>query len=790
LSNEVNMKTRATRADEMTPRPVFGRPASQTVHNLTGVASASTVVTARDRGALPGFVAAVPLRRPPKAVVIGVFLVALLFERPVFAQYVRNPSFEQKQIGPPYLSFTAPPFWTHTGPNGDALIWNILYPGTGVAAPGGGNQFVTLGGGILGPVKQYSEWVTTISGLSPGQTYRLGFWIANEGFSVSQTITATVDPAVGPPTGVTGTFTTTCGSGQYYWQCWEQEYLLFTAVPGNTKANLIFSVYDQQYDIGLDEITIKEAPPTGGTWTKICEPGPTPGTCVPLPCSGAGAALLLTDGRVLVYDDTNLNKPTRGDWCTLTPDQFGDYATGTWAEVASFFTLPPGSCYAPHAFASAVLPDADGRVIVEGGEFNNSSVSGCSSQTDTNSGAIYDPVKDAWSPVTPPPGWTTIGDAQSVVLPNGTFMLANSQNSQEAEMTGPSSWVPTGTLKDTRNDEEGWTLLPGPPDAEMVLTVDTSSGTCPGPSSEVYSSGTWFCIGSTPTQLWDSTTHEIGPAVLRPDGTVFQAGGTVVTISNHGESAIFDLNTYKWTAGPNFPNNSHADPLTIADGPAALLPDGNVLMMASSPSKLGATFLELQYLTNSLVVVPAPPNAPNDVSMNGHMLELPTGQIWFSDFSKDVEIYTPTTSAVDNSWRPVVQDINSNAVATSCLGIFSVPPHPCLTVHQTTNTLDGLQLNGLSQGAAYGDDYQSATNYPLVSITEAVPPFCFNGVPCPTPRVYYCRTHDHSNMGVATGSLLVSTMFDCPNVPVGFVGYLNVVANGIQGGGIPVVIVP
>src|ERR1039458_3419084 len=128
------------------------------------------------------------LLRGTAAVVIGVFLVALLFERPVFAQYVRNPSFEQKQIGPPYLSFTAPPFWTHTGPNGDALIWNILYPGTGVAAPGGGNQFVTLGGGILGPVKQYSEWVTTISGLSPGQTYRLGFWIANEGFSVSQTI--------------------------------------------------------------------------------------------------------------------------------------------------------------------------------------------------------------------------------------------------------------------------------------------------------------------------------------------------------------------------------------------------------------------------------------------------------------------------------------------------------------------------------------------------------------------------------------------------------------------------
>src|ERR1022692_5257702 len=163
------------------------------------------------------------------------------------------------------------------------------------------------------------------------------------------------------------------------------------------------------------------------------------------------------------------------------------------------------------------------------------------------------------------------------------------------------------------------------------------------------------------------------------------------------------------------------------------------------------------------------------------------GARWFSDFSKDVEIYTPTTSAVDNSWRPVVQDINSNAVATSCLGIFSVPPHPCLTVHQTTNTLDGLQLNGLSQGAAYGDNYQSATNYPLVRIVEEIVPFCIFGQNCPVPLVYYCRTHDHSNMGAATGNLLVSTSFDCPNVPIGFKGYLEVVANGIPGGGIPVI---
>ena len=45
-------------------------------------------------------------------------------------------------------------------------------------------------------------------------------------------------------------------------------------------------------------------------------------------------------------------------------------------------------------------------------------------------------------------------------------MLANCCNSEEVEMTAPylggSSWVPTGTFKHDWNNEEGWTLLPGP----------------------------------------------------------------------------------------------------------------------------------------------------------------------------------------------------------------------------------------------------------------------------------------------------------------------------------------
>ena len=81
-----------------------------------------------------------------------------------------------------------------------------------------------------------------------------------------------------------------------------------------------------------------------------------------VPNIGAGSVALLTDGRVLVHDESG-NNGTWGNWWTLTPDINGNYATGTWTQVA---TMP--SNYGPLYFGSAVLPD--GRYIVEGGEYN------------------------------------------------------------------------------------------------------------------------------------------------------------------------------------------------------------------------------------------------------------------------------------------------------------------------------------------------------------------------------------------------------------------------------------
>ena len=97
----------------------------------------------------------------------------------------------------------------------------------------------------------------------------------------------------------------------------------------------------------------------------------------------------------------------------LTPDDTGNYLTGTIKKIAS---IPSG--YGPWYFGSVVLPD--GRYIIEGGEYNEGNSDW------TNLGAIYDPVKNKWTAVTPPAGWTTIGDAQSaILLDHGTYMQAN-----------------------------------------------------------------------------------------------------------------------------------------------------------------------------------------------------------------------------------------------------------------------------------------------------------------------------------------------------------------------------
>ena len=87
-------------------------------------------------------------------------------------------------------------------------------------------------------------------------------------------------------------------------------------------------------------------PIAGGTWTTIA-----------FPYYSLSNPLLLTDGTVIVQVGKTQT------WYRLSPNINGSYVNGSVSTIAP---LPSG--YGPLGFASAVLPD--GRVIVEGGEFN------------------------------------------------------------------------------------------------------------------------------------------------------------------------------------------------------------------------------------------------------------------------------------------------------------------------------------------------------------------------------------------------------------------------------------
>jgi hypothetical protein len=343
----------------------------------------------------------------------------------------------------------------------------------------------------------------------------------------------------------------------------------------------------------------------------------------------------------------------------------------------------------------------------------------------------------------PPSGWNSIGDAQSVVLSNGTFMMANCCTRQQALLNASTlTWTATGSGKFDENDEEGWNLLPG----GKVLTVDayTDIGDPSGTNSEIYdpNTGSWTSAGSTIVQLWDSHgSYEVGPAMLRPDGTVFATGANG---AGAGHTSIYNTSNGSWTPGPDFPGN-----LDIADGPAALLPDGNVLVSASPGIfRNGTVFFE--WNGTNLIPVPATPNSPNNSSWYGRMLVLPDGQVLYTDGSSDVEIYSPAGTP-NPSWAP-------SAVLSLSSPIIS---------RGSTIMLNGRKFNGYSQAVAYGDDAQAATNYPIVRLTNVA-----------TGHVFYCRTHDHSTMAVAYPGPAY-THVDVPaNMETGQT-YLEVIANGI-----------
>lgn len=472
-----------------------------------------------------------------------------------------------------------------------------------------------------------------------------------------------------------------------------------------------------------------------------------------------GNPLLMTDGTVIVH------RTASPEWYKLTPDKSGSYVNGNWSQIAS---MPPN--YGPMYFASAVLPD--GRVVAEGGEYN------LGQQVFTSMGAIYDPTsgpKGAWTAMSPPAGWNQIGDGQSAILSNGTFMVADCCEGPpfRAALLNPSdlTWRSTGTDKADMYDEEAWSLLP---DA-TVLTVDAYTtainGTACGLDTERYdpSTGAWSNAGKVPSQLADcnaanaaggsNPSFEIGPQVLMYNGKVITFGGTT---GNVAHTALYDTTTKKWTAGPDLPIScgfNGKSPCTLADAPAVLLPSGNVLFVASAGLyQAPANFFEYDPTANKIAPVPGTADANKIPSYYVNFLALPTGQILaIENMTSTIQIYSPS-GAVQESLRPVVTS------SLSCVA------------RGGSYVVQGNQLNGLSQAANYGDDQQAATNYPLVRIVNRS-----------TGHVFYARTSGHSTMTVARNARGSTHFSVSPETETG-ASTLYVVANGIPSAGSPVTV--
>ncbi len=458
-----------------------------------------------------------------------------------------------------------------------------------------------------------------------------------------------------------------------------------------------------------------------GSFTHIAHQPPT----------GMQMAWLMTDGSILTQSGSSWN-----NFYKYTPDSSGSYADGTWTQVGS---LQAG--YAPDAAASDVM--IDGRFVMTGGEYN---AGGHYYLQLVNLGAVYDPVKETWTPIGHPSRWKWIGDSPSSVLPNGQLLLGDKLHTWDATLDPKTlKWKHVGDKgKSDWNAEEGWTLLAD----GTVLTADVKNA----PNSEIYNpaTGTWKTAGSTQVDLHSPSPFksclqygpkakdcylppgEIGPAMLRPDGTVFATGsGSGPSGYGAGHTAIYYSTGSKagtWVAGPNFPNGDNA-----GDSFAALEPNGNVLVFGVS----GALY-EWNGTTFSQV---------NGASGVGPPILLPTGQIMMVGYSS-VVLYTPSGSP-KASWAPAIK----SAPSTIAPG--------------QTYQVSGTQFNGLSQAMAFGDEYQNATNYPLVRITN-------NG----SGHVVYARTHDFSTMGVATGTEVVSTSFDVPSKIASGASTLQVVATG------------
>jgi hypothetical protein len=479
-----------------------------------------------------------------------------------------------------------------------------------------------------------------------------------------------------------------------------------------------------------------------GHWVALTAKPP-----LPKDFKGIGLKLLLSDGTVMAQVCTS-SVSCGNQWARLTPDSRGSYVNGSWTMLASMH-------FERADYASTVLPD--GRIFVIGGEYTDNLGGG---QAD-----IYDPKTDTWklasaipkSLFNSQPGNAEIRDAESMTIPGGKVLLApvmkTGSNSTIIYDPASDTWSTGASFQPGRSqDEASWVKLPD----ESILVPDNDNV-----HAERYlpASNQWVDDAPVPSTMQLYSAGEMGPGLLLPNGHAVFFGGTGHTALYTPPTAASSVGT--WSAGPDIPSGR-----VTADAPAAMMANGKILVAVGSTSADGGSpsptwFYEYNYATGSngsFVPTSSPGNSSvgsqsNSPAGNYTFLALPDGTILVSqgaDMAAQLYVYDPGAQALPAA-KPVITAITGNS--------------------DGGYHLTGTGLNGISAGAAFGDDAQMGSNYPLVRLTDR------KGI------VTYARTYNWSSTGVMTGNAPVTTEFMLPTavaqaIPGGTVYSLVVVANG------------
>ena len=446
-----------------------------------------------------------------------------------------------------------------------------------------------------------------------------------------------------------------------------------------------------------------------------------------------GVMLLLTDGTVICKTSSGGADMTGSEnigniWDHLTPVN-GSYVNGTWSTIAA---MDSPRLY----FSSQVL--RDGRVYVCGGEYGGGG----------KYGEIYDPRTNTWAFTgtggsgVGHPFPNIVSDANSEMLPNGNILQASVDESgvNWNYVYDPTANTYTRVTNCIGVDNEAvWVKLPD----NSILFMDNY-----GSTSERYipSLNAWFADATAPENLFDPYGFEAGAAFLLPNGKVWFIGSLPNTLY-YTPSGTTSPGT--WTAGPSIPFSQGAP-----DAAAAMLPNGHILLTLS-PTPTSAdlfpsptTYYEFDYTTNTFTQVGAPMGGTSYAQgcFISNMLVLPDGNVLFCNQADDqYYVYTPGSGPLA-AGQPTIAAINR----VNC------------DTFQATGTL----FNGISEGAAYGDDWQMNTNFPIVRLTDGT-------------NIYYATTYNWNRIGVvATGSLPDTCIFQLPAGLPANTYSVTVIANG------------